>query len=146
CVQQDGNAGSELHDQSGLVALSLPRRSGRNHVRSPIKGRNEQAKNTNSTLVASASLPSTAEPIPARPKANPKKRPAMSPTFPGTSSMAYTRIAGNADAIIAPMTIESSEIQNKSAYGRMRVNGATPRIDSQMTCLRPIRSDRKSVV
>jgi hypothetical protein len=39
-------------------------------------------------LVASASRPSAAAPIPAMPKDKPKNSPATVPTFPGTSSSA----------------------------------------------------------
>ncbi|MNJ27289.1 hypothetical protein D3C77_217910 [compost metagenome] len=34
----------------------------------------------------------------------------------------------------------STLVQNRSAYGSNRVNGATPRIENQITALRPMRS------
>ena len=40
---------------------------------------------------------------PAIPNAKPKKRPETMPTLPGTSSCAYTTIAGNAEARIKPI-------------------------------------------
>ncbi|CUJ43140.1 Uncharacterised protein [Achromobacter xylosoxidans] len=62
------------------------------------------------------------------------------PTLPGTSSCAYTTMAENADASTTPMTTTSTPVQNRLAYGNSSVNGATPRIDTQITILRPMRS------
>src|SRR5258708_6010587 len=79
-------------------------------------------------LVWSASCPSKAAPRPAIPKANPKNRPEISPTRPGTSSCANTRIAENADARINPMMTLSTPVQKRFAYGaaddRPRGHGA----------------------
>ena len=91
-------------------------------------------------LVRSASAPRTAAPNPAIPKAKPKNRPAIIPTLPGTSSCAYTRIAENADARIRPITTLSTPVHSRFAYGSASVNGSTPRMDAQMTYLRPILS------
>ena len=49
-------------------------------------------------------------------------------------------IAENADARIRPMTTVRIGVQNRFAYGSISVNGKTPRIDPQITCLRPKRS------
>ena len=38
------------------------------------------------------------------------------------------------------MTTVSTPVQNRFAYGRARVNGSTPRIENQITGLRPNRS------
>lgn len=91
-------------------------------------------------LVLSARLPIRAEPNPPMPKAKPKKRPATKPTLPGINSCAYTRIAENADAKIIPIGTTKTPVQNKFAWGNNSANGATPKIDAQITYLRPILS------
>ena len=68
-------------------------------------------------LVRSASFPSTAEPSPPMPNANPKNRPEMSPTLPGRSSCAYTRIAGNAEDRTTPMQIDSDRRSGEARVG-----------------------------
>src|SRR5450830_45286 len=60
--------------------------------------------------------------------------------LPGISSCANTRIAEKADARIMPMMTVNTPVQNRLAYGSISVNGATPRIDTQITSLRPTRS------
>src|ERR1700685_1341967 len=112
---------------------------GRNAASKPIAGRYEQTVYTKLTLVKSASQPRSAAPNPATPNANPKHRPEIIPTFPGTNSCAYTTITENADARIRPMITLRISVQNKFAYGRIRVNGSTPRIEHQITLLRPMR-------
>ena len=87
--------------------------------------------------VASAIFPSTADDTPAIPNANPKKIPDTSPTFIGKSSCAYTRIAENADDIISPIITLSATVHSKFAYGIASANGAEPKIDHQITSLRP---------
>ena len=62
------------------------------------------------------------------------------PTLPGTSSWAYTRIAENAEARIRPITTLSTPVQNRFTWGSARVNGSTPRMEHQITSLRPKRS------
>src|SRR5690349_18588798 len=86
---------------------------GRNTVIIPINGKKEQTPNTYSTLVSSARLPSTAEPRPPIPNARPKKSPAISPTFPGTSSVAYTSIAENAEEMMSPITMDNATVRPK---------------------------------
>src|SRR6185437_13156606 len=110
---------------------------GKNAVSNPIAGRNEHTLYTNSMPVLSAIQPSTAAPIPPMPNANPKNNPEIIPTFPGTSSCAYTRIAEKADARITPMTTLSTAVQKRFAYGSTSVNGSTPRMEHQITYLRP---------
>src|SRR5712671_1524159 len=63
-------------------------RFGRNAASRPTAGRNEQTVYTKLMLVASANSPRTAAPSPAIPKANPKHRPEIIPTLPGTNSCA----------------------------------------------------------
>ncbi len=91
-------------------------------------------------LVLSAKLPISAEPNPPMPKAKPKNKPATKPTFPGISSWAYTKIAENAEAKIIPIGTIKTPVQNKLAWGSSNANGAAPRIDTQITYLRPILS------
>ncbi|MNV86573.1 hypothetical protein D3C71_1806180 [compost metagenome] len=91
-------------------------------------------------LVRSASTPSTAAPRPPMPKAKPKNRPDTMPILPGINSCAYTRMAENADESTRPMMMVSITVQNRSACGRISAKGATPRIDAQITGLRPMRS------
>ncbi len=49
-------------------------------------------------------------------------------------------MAENADDSTRPMTIVSAVVQNRSACGSSSANGATPRIENQITGLRPMRS------
>ena len=49
-------------------------------------------------------------------------------------------IAENADARIRPIGTVSTAVQNRFAYGSISVNGSTPRIETQITALKPIRS------
>src|SRR5690606_9726540 len=88
----------------------------------------------------SARTPNSAEPTPATPQATPKNKPETKPIFPGRSSCAYTRIAENADDKISPTRTLSTTVQNKLAYGIARLKGAAPRIENQITYLRPYRS------
>src|SRR5712671_2354673 len=115
-------------------------KSGKNAVRIPTAGKNEQTWYTKRMLVASASFPSSAAPIPPNPNASPKNVPDIVPTLLGTSSCANTRIVENADAKINPITTLKIPVQNKFAYGSINVNGNTPRIEYQITTLRPMRS------
>jgi hypothetical protein len=62
------------------------RRFGRNIVRMPITGKNEQTRKTKLMPCQSASDPSIAAPMPPIPKINPKNRPETKPTRPGISS------------------------------------------------------------
>src|ERR1700730_11226501 len=77
-----------LYASGWFVHRSHPSKLGRKPVSSPIRGRKEQTQYTYSMLVRSASWPKTADPMPAIPKANPKKSPDISPTLPGTNSWA----------------------------------------------------------
>jgi hypothetical protein len=63
-----------------FVHRSSRSKFGRKPVSSPIRGRKEQTQYTYSMLVRSASWPKTADPMPAIPKAKPKKSPDISPT------------------------------------------------------------------
>ena len=74
------------------------------------------------------------------PKAKPKNRPETVPTLPGISSCAKTRMAENADAMTKPMITVNTVVQARSRCGSASVNGATPRIEPQITRLRPMRS------
>ncbi len=49
-------------------------------------------------------------------------------------------MAENAEASTSPITTVSTAVQNRLACGSSSVNGATPRIDTQITTLRPKRS------
>ena len=49
-------------------------------------------------------------------------------------------MAENAEASTSPMMKIRISVQNRLAYGKTRVKGATPRMDAQITRLRPIRS------
>ncbi len=91
-------------------------------------------------LVRSARAPSRAAPTPPSPKARPKNSPEMRPTFPGTSSWAYTRMAEKAEDSTSPMMTVRAVVQASPAYGRAREKGSTPRMEAQMTRLRPMRS------
>src|SRR5690242_8178032 len=113
---------------------------GKNAASKPTAGRYEQTRYTKLMLVKSASQPRPAAPSPAIPKAKPKQRPEIIPTLPGTSSCAYTTITENAEARIRPITTLRISVQNKFAYGKSKVNGRTPRIEHQITLLRPMRS------
>src|SRR6267378_4661742 len=61
-------------------------RFGKNAASKPTAGRNEQTVYTKLMLVMSANSPRMAAPSPAIPKANPKQRPEIIPTLPGTNS------------------------------------------------------------
>ena len=91
-------------------------------------------------LVLSAKFPINAEPKPPMPKAKPKNRPATKPTFPGINSCAYTKIAEKAEAKIIPIGTIKTPVQNKLACGKSNANGAAPKIETQITYLRPILS------
>ena len=90
-----------------------------------------------SRLVWSANIPSAADPIPPMPNANPKNNPDIVPIFPGINSCAYTSIAENAEARMNPMMILSSVTIGSDTYGSIRVNGAAPSIDHQITNFLP---------
>ena len=79
----------------------------------PISGRKEHTKKICAMLVWSAISPSTADPIPAIPKANPKNRPDIIPTFPGISSVAYTKMAEKAEEIMTPIIIAKRIVPSK---------------------------------
>src|ERR1044072_4374187 len=113
---------------------------GKKPVIIPSNGKNAHILNTNVKLVSSASFPNKAEPRPPIPKAKPKNNPAIMPTLPGTNSVAYTKIAENADEMIRPMITDSTPLQNKLAYGNSRVNGAAPRMEIQIMYFLPKRS------
>ncbi|MNY54403.1 hypothetical protein D3C86_1902730 [compost metagenome] len=49
-------------------------------------------------------------------------------------------MAENAEARMKPMTTLRMLVQNRSTWGSNKVNGATPRIENQITALRPILS------
>src|SRR5687768_17076155 len=120
--------------------MDLGRTSGSRPAKTPRAGTNAQTLYTNETLVWSATQPSNNAQMPAKPKARPKNKPEISPTRPGTRSCAYTSIAENADARMTPITALSTPVQNRLAYGSNTENGNTPRIDHQITRLRPIAS------
>ena len=88
-------------------------------------------------LVLSASHPKKADPIPPSPKFSPKNSPAIMPTLSGFNSVAYTSMAENADEITSPIMTASRMVSMKFTYGNANANGAAPRIDPQMTYLRP---------
>src|SRR5829696_5994224 len=90
--------------------------------------------------VTSASAPSAAAPTPARPNDSPKNSPEIVPTLPGTRSIAYTTIAEEADARVSPITTVRIAVHASPTCGKARVNGINPRIEPQITDLRPIRS------
>jgi len=71
------------------------------------------------------------------PNEKPKTRPEIMPTLPGTGSCANTTIAGKAEARISPIAIVSGVVQNRLACGSSNVNGSAPRIESEITYLRP---------
>src|SRR5579864_2047577 len=125
---------------SGYALRRAGSMSGRHTVRMPTAGRNEQTWYTKPMLVASASLPRRAAPMPPRPNARPKKNPETVPILPGNSSCAKTKIVENADARINPITTLRMLVQNRLAYGSSSVNGSTPRMEYQITTLRPMRS------
>src|SRR5579863_9841090 len=74
------------------------------------------------------------------PNANPKKSPDIMPTFPGNNSCAYTRIAEKAEARMTPIGTVKTAVQKRFACGSSKVNGATPRIENQITYFLPKRS------
>ncbi len=49
-------------------------------------------------------------------------------------------MAENAEAKMKPMTKVSATVSGRPAWGSQSVNGATPRIEAQMTRFRPMRS------
>ncbi|MDQ0871909.1 hypothetical protein QFZ77_000568 [Paenibacillus sp. V4I3] len=66
------------------IQLFISRKKAANN---PINGKKAQSLITKVMLVASASVPSTADPIPLKPKANPKNNPDTVPTLPGSSGI-----------------------------------------------------------
>ena len=63
----------------------------------------------------SATFPKIAAAIPAIPNAKPKKNPDTNPTFPGSNSCAYIRIAVKADDKIKPIKNVRTHVQSRSA-------------------------------
>lgn len=61
----------------------------------------------------SAIFPSTADAIPATPKAKPKNKPEINPSLLGSNSCAYNRIAGNADESIRPTQKLSTTVHTR---------------------------------
>ena len=49
-------------------------------------------------------------------------------------------MAEKAEDRMRPITMLSTSVQNRLACGKSSVNGSTPRIETQITYLRPIRS------
>ncbi len=78
--------------------------------------------------------------MPPIPNAKPKNNPDTAPTLPGMSSWANTRMAENADANISPMMKLKIPVHNRPTCGSSIEKGATPRMENQMTRLRPTRS------
>jgi hypothetical protein len=85
---------------------------GKNAVMIPINGRNAQILNTYSILVSSATAPKTADPIPPIPNINPKNNPATNPILLGKRSVAKTKMAENAEAMINPIKTANVIVQN----------------------------------
>src|SRR5690606_6012246 len=110
---------------------------GRNIVIITINGKNAHNSKICCLLVLSSILPKMAEPTPATPNANPKNNPAIIPTFPGIKSVAYTKIAENAEDIISPIRIAKTTVAVKPVCGNSKVKGAAPKIEIQMINLRP---------
>ena len=110
---------------------------GRNPAMMPSRGRKALTWKMNSMLVLSANHPKKAEPKPPKPNISPKKMPAMRPTLSGIRSVAYTTIDEKAEAMINPERKVQTRVQNRLAKGMMRAKGAAPRIENQMTYLRP---------
>ena len=71
---------------------------------------------------------------------NRKKSPEISPNLLGSSSCAYNRIAGKADESIKPTQKLRIIVHTSPACGINKLKGAVPRIDPQITYLRPILS------
>ena len=46
-------------------------------------------------------------------------------------------MAGNAEEIIIPIAIDKTPVQNKSTYGSIKVNGAAPKTENQITYFLP---------
>lgn len=79
----------------------------------PSNGSKVLIRKMYSTLVRSASHPKKADPMPPSPNDNPKNMPATMPTLPGMSSVAYTRMAENAEEMTRPMITESIIVRGK---------------------------------
>lgn len=120
-----------------LFSKVLDFKFGKKTVIIPIKGKKAQTEKTYDMLVSSASFPNKAEPMPPNPKESPKNNPAMVPTFPGSNSVPYTKIAEKAEEIIRPMRMAKMMVHCKSAYGSMRVKGAAPRMETHITSFLP---------
>ncbi len=120
--------------------LSAGFMSGSSAATMPSRGRSVLTRNTNCMSVISASHPKKAAPMPPRPNDRPKNSPAMVPICAGLSSVAKTSMAENADEITRPTITDSAIVTAYPAYGRHKAKGAAPRIEHQMTYLRPILS------
>src|SRR6202012_4627247 len=95
---------------------------GNSPVKILISGKNAHTLKMYTTLVISASLPNNADPNPPMPKAKPKNNPEIIPSLPGTSSVAYTRMAEKADERITPMITDNITVHHKVTYGSNKVN------------------------
>lgn len=108
----------------------------------PISGKNAQILNTCSIPTLSANQPNIAEPIPPNPKAKPKSKPETSPILPGTNSVAYTTIAENADDNTNPTQIATIMVAVRPTCGKSKVNGAAPKMETQIISFLPNRSPK----
>jgi hypothetical protein len=88
---------------------------GKNIVSMPISGKKAHIFIMKAMLVASAIVPSNAEPSPPRPKAKPKNNPETKPTLPGSNSCAYTTIIEKAEDNTKPAQTHNTPDQNKLA-------------------------------
>lgn len=96
-----------------MLTFFVPFIFGKKAVMIPIKGRNAQILKTYSILVSSATAPNTAEPIPPIPNMNPKNNPATKPILSGIRSVAYTKMAENAEAMIKPIITANAIVHAK---------------------------------
>ena len=75
-----------------------------------------------------------------RAESQPKEQACDRSHFAGDQLLGYTMIAEKAEARIMPIKTVSTAVATSPTCGKARENGATPRIENQITRLRPIRS------
>ena len=114
--------------------------SGRNAASRPIIGRNAHIAYTDSMPTRSANSPSTAAPSPPIPNAKPKNTPEIKPNASRHQLLRVDDDRGERRGQNQTNHHVNTGVQKRLACGNSSVNGRTPRIEPQITYLRPKRS------
>ncbi|CEY36747.1 Uncharacterised protein [Streptococcus pneumoniae] len=107
---------------------------------SPINGRQLHNSIINCRLYISANFPRTTAPNAPSPNARPTINPDTIPTFPGTSSCAYTTITLKLLELIKPIHKNNGTTHTSETCGNNSASGAEPNIENTMIFFLPNRS------